>query len=299
MRAKGPDNPMRRHEGGKPDEAVWAAANTIAFAVAQGESAAVAGQEIMDAIASMVGADFASILTMTPELDWAVRGHVGGAADHDLLASRYTRYSTELTSAELSELAGGFRDAQNLFPTRRRERLAIFREFLGPRGLHQVVCGAWLIDHRAWVIGMTRTRSAFPARALARLNALVPHLAAAFRALTWHPQSATAVVSPGRQGGNLAMDGRWELTPAQARVADLVVRGLTNREIGRLLGTSQNTVRNTLAEVFQKVGVSRRAELAFVVATGTAREDPRKNVEVFARARALVTLRNAKSFARG
>jgi hypothetical protein len=45
----------------------------------------------------------------------------------------------------------------------------------------------------------------------------------------------------------------------------LAIRGLTNREVAKLVGSSPNTVRNTLVEVFRKVGVTRRGELAFIV----------------------------------
>jgi hypothetical protein len=48
----------------------------------------------------------------------------------------------------------------------------------------------------------------------------------------------------------------------------LTVRGLTNKEVAGLLGISPNTVRNILGEVFRKVGVSRRSELAFIVGGG-------------------------------
>lgn len=278
------------HHGGGPDEAVWEAAKAIAFAASEDGAIPAACQQVMDAIAEMVEADFASIITMRPGLDWVVRGCVGGAEEHDLFASSYSRYCMEMTSTELSRLAGGFQLAQTLFSVRRRERLSIFREFLVPRGLKQVVCAAWVVDTRAWVVGLTRTGPRFPTRALERLTALAPHLAAAFRALSWQPQSAAAADGSGRQDDRRASGGPWALTRAQARVADLAVRGLTNKEIGMLLGTSQNTVRNTLVEVFHKAGVSRRAELAFLMTRCAGDEHPRTSVEALARQQALLNL---------
>jgi len=51
------------------------------------------------------------------------------------------------------------------------------------------------------------------------------------------------------------------LTPREREVVEHLRAGLTNREIGQLLGISINTVRNTLARMFEKVGVSTRSEL--------------------------------------
>ena len=43
---------------------------------------------------------------------------------------------------------------------------------------------------------------------------------------------------------------------------ELVAAGKTNREVGALLFLSEHTVRNQLVRVFDKLGVSRRTELA-------------------------------------
>ena len=59
-------------------------------------------------------------------------------------------------------------------------------------------------------------------------------------------------------GGPLTTSG---LTRREREIVEKVRAGLTNREIGRDLGISTNTVRNTLARLFEKVGVSTRSEL--------------------------------------
>jgi len=51
------------------------------------------------------------------------------------------------------------------------------------------------------------------------------------------------------------------LTRREREVVHHLRSGLTNREIGLALGISTNTVRNTLARLFAKVGVSTRSEL--------------------------------------
>jgi DNA-binding CsgD family transcriptional regulator len=54
----------------------------------------------------------------------------------------------------------------------------------------------------------------------------------------------------------------------EAKVVDLLERGLTNREIASLLGLSVNTVRNRVASAFKRVGASRRAELMYLLRSG-------------------------------
>jgi len=53
---------------------------------------------------------------------------------------------------------------------------------------------------------------------------------------------------------------RPELTPRELDVLKLLVRGLTNREIAKVLGNSENTVRNHTVRIFAKLYVSDRAE---------------------------------------
>jgi DNA-binding NarL/FixJ family response regulator len=67
--------------------------------------------------------------------------------------------------------------------------------------------------------------------------------------------------------GFAARRPRGELGPRQRDVAQLAVRGLTNKEIGELLGISINTVKARLKEVFHRLEVTNRTELAFVLGT--------------------------------
>lgn len=63
-----------------------------------------------------------------------------------------------------------------------------------------------------------------------------------------------------------AVSGWQSLTPAELRVVDLVVEGLTNPQIGRRLFVSRRTVQTHLAHVFQKLQVASRSELAALAA---------------------------------
>jgi two-component system NarL family response regulator len=55
-------------------------------------------------------------------------------------------------------------------------------------------------------------------------------------------------------------EDRHDLTPREFEVLKLLVRGLTNREIAKILGNSENTVRNHTIHIFAKLYVSDRAE---------------------------------------
>ncbi len=62
------------------------------------------------------------------------------------------------------------------------------------------------------------------------------------------------------------MTPRERLTPKEIQVATLVWEGLTNREIGNLMGTTEQVVKNHLRNTFDKLGVWSRLELAMYVA---------------------------------
>jgi len=55
---------------------------------------------------------------------------------------------------------------------------------------------------------------------------------------------------------------RPELTPREHEVLQLIARGLINREIARILGTSESTIRNHTIHLFAKLDVSDRTEAA-------------------------------------
>jgi DNA-binding NarL/FixJ family response regulator len=52
------------------------------------------------------------------------------------------------------------------------------------------------------------------------------------------------------------------LTPGERRIAEAVLGGLSNADIGRLRGTSTRTVANQLQNLYRKLGVRSRTELA-------------------------------------
>lgn len=82
------------------------------------------------------------------------------------------------------------------------------------------------------------------------------------------------------------MTPRDRLTPKEIQVATLVWQGLTNREIGKLLETTEQVVKNHLRSTFDKLGVWSRLELAMYVSShgGKAWSDPLGGQPALARA---------------
>lgn len=55
---------------------------------------------------------------------------------------------------------------------------------------------------------------------------------------------------------------RWGLTPAEAEVALLLLKGLSTREIAEVRGTSERTAREQARRAYAKAGVTGRAQLS-------------------------------------
>ncbi len=52
------------------------------------------------------------------------------------------------------------------------------------------------------------------------------------------------------------------LTPRQRRIAALIAAGRTNAEIGRALGVSSNTVKNHITQMFLRLRMTNRVQVA-------------------------------------
>ena len=76
--------------------------------------------------------------------------------------------------------------------------------------------------------------------------------------LQWLREKASAAV-----GGSVPTQ---VLSPQEKKIVPLVAEGLTNKQIGEALGLSHKTVKNHLSNVFQKLKVNRRSQLAAIVA---------------------------------
>ncbi len=72
---------------------------------------------------------------------------------------------------------------------------------------------------------------------------------------------------PAQSGGDLSL-----LSAQERRVLALVSDGLTNKEVGEKLNLSENTVKNYLVNVFDKLRVKRRSQAAAIYAQTTNRD---------------------------
>ena len=61
----------------------------------------------------------------------------------------------------------------------------------------------------------------------------------------------------------------YNLTPAEARVFELIVEGKTPADISQQLGVTLPTVRTHLSRVFEKTGCTRQTELIAMAAKVT------------------------------
>jgi DNA-binding CsgD family transcriptional regulator/uncharacterized protein YciI len=87
------------------------------------------------------------------------------------------------------------------------------------------------------------------------------------------------VVAPSRSHPVHVERGRprpGRLTPHEARVAQMMLDGLTNRQLADRLGISQRAVEQHITRIYRKLSISRRAQLA--VALHGAPQDPARTV---------------------
>lgn len=79
------------------------------------------------------------------------------------------------------------------------------------------------------------------------------------------PDATSRVLRLLRSGGGSADGADLSILSTQERrVLALVADGLTNKQVGEQLGLSENTVKNYLVNVFEKLQVKRRAQAAAI-----------------------------------
>ena len=137
---------------------------------------------------------------------------------------------------------------------------AIHDEAILPRGVWRRICPR--ADHGHVMVGPTicngqliggiavtrhRDDPAFNTENLTDLSALCLHFST--RLSTLRSQSVATTLKCER------------LTPREAEIAELVARGLTNREIGQTIWITENSVKQALKRMFRKLEVSSRAQM--------------------------------------
>lgn len=81
------------------------------------------------------------------------------------------------------------------------------------------------------------------------------------------PAITRSVMERLRSGKHLTGDERLDrLSPQEERVLTMIAQGKTNREIARVLGLAEKTVKNYVSSILLKLDVRRRAEAAAYLA---------------------------------
>jgi DNA-binding CsgD family transcriptional regulator len=187
------------------------------------------------------------------------------SGDAPVLVAEIPRWFRQLTGAEFQAARQPRTQLDiDILPPARRAGLAMYQEYLVPRGIRQSALRMWT-GRRAehWFAFALQTRQARQwARAVEILDRLYPVIALGEELHeSCGPDDASRI-------------GRWcsyhGLSGTETSVVSAAVRGLRNGEIAHLRGISPYTVRNRLASAFRKLGVSSRSELVYLALT----EDP-------------------------
>lgn len=189
----------------------------------------------------------------------AMEGH-GAVVEHDepFLKRNLGRFLAELAPAEVASYTDRARLHTDVWPRSRQRELAVFNEVLRPTGMRHMLVRASV--RHGNVAGFNLERRglsvAFSEADLRLVDVVAPFL------------HIVEVLTLG--ASDFGLDGfaaAHRLSRREAEFVDLVVKGLQNAEIAMLVRVSTNTVRNTLAKVFEKVGVATRSELAYAATT--------------------------------
>ncbi len=148
----------------------------------------------------------------------------------------------------------------DVYQRRERERLDLYAEILVPQGATSMLCAT--VHHRGRALCQLALKrhgqsAAFRDRDAQALEALLPAVALADAGFQHAPALARDDVRFHPMCAEIQALGSRE-----AEVAALVCKGMRNREIAMLIGTSCETVKKQVHNVLVKVGVSNRAELA-------------------------------------
>lgn len=235
---------------------------------------AVFRTRILEALSREIGADSASLmdppgtrLTLS-----AARSRVGMfsiiPSFRRAFVANKARYERSMRRLVRAMKSGRPVIDSDVYQACERERLDVYAEILLPQGARSLLCAT--IHHRGrelcqLVLKRHGRGATFRDRDSRLLDLALPALALADAGFQHFPNTSSF------EGELAALSmGTRPLGSRETEVADLVGKGMRNREIAMLLGTSCETVKKQVQSVFAKLGVSNRAELAGLVAARRA-----------------------------
>lgn len=112
---------------------------------------------------------------------------------------------------------------------------------------------------------LDRLREGAPIEEDALVGLAWRYFVAGFAARHGDPQEPPAPARPEPTETDILAEHVAALTPRRLEVLRLVARGLTNREIGQVLGISAYTVKSHLTALFESLDVTNRTEAAFAL----------------------------------
>jgi DNA-binding CsgD family transcriptional regulator len=247
------------------DQATIGLFEQIAFETQQDSTLAMSRCSLLDAVARRIGADSASAFDAPWEPDLAAdRKRIASwgisEAYLNLWVEHRQRWGESMRKLVTAIRTGPVVDAE-VYETRERSRLAIYREAFYPQGTTSIL-GSF-VRYRGRTLAVMcfkrhgRARP-FGARDVTLLSSLLPAIGLADAGFQF---ALEAIARPLDHGGTVA------LSPREDQVARLACKGMQNNEIAALLGTSAETVKKQVRSVMGKMDVSNRTELAMVWAT--------------------------------
>jgi DNA-binding CsgD family transcriptional regulator len=213
---------------------------------------------ILCAVQREVGAESAALVDPPGSPARSGRtGYVGLAARYALAYEREReRYDRSIHRLMAAIESGPIIDG-DLYTIRERERLALYDEILFPQGTRSIL--ASMVHYHGRVVAqivLKRHGSSRPfcPKDVTILRRMLPAMALA--------DAGYQFVAGCKPPDTRASYGT--LSPRETQVVELACKGMHNREIATLLGTSRETVKKQVQSAFEKVGVCNRTELAMV-----------------------------------
>ena len=181
----------------------------------------------------------------------------GAVLEHDepFLKKNLGRFLAEISPSEVSAYTERARNHGEVWPLARQRQLAVFNELLMPTGMRHMLVRVSVRHGNVAGFNLERRGLSRPfSERETRLVDVVTPFLHIVELLTLENQEDRVTQDFARAHA---------LSKRETEFLNLLVRGLQNAEIAMVTRVSVNTVRNTLARLFDKVDVSTRAELTF------------------------------------